>query len=316
LPARGFRPRFDGMIRALALCLLAAPAWATPPGWSPLMTPAQLADLIEELGEDLRVLHVSGTYEADHIPGAGWSPYAAWRGPDENPGAIRDLDRLTATIRDLGIDAETPVVLVHAGTDPADMGSAARVLWTLRSLGVQDLAILNGGFAAWQGAGLPVATGGAAFFPSDFAPVWDATWTANADQVSIAGSRLIDTRPAAFFLGRAWSIARPGTIPGAENLDYLAFFDGTRLADPARLRALADGAGLTGGADVVAFCNSGHWSAVTWFALSEVLGLPGIRLYPESMAGWEAAGRPTANTPGRVLHHWRLTLRWLAGLVG
>lgn len=305
---------------ALVVTLLATPAWATPPGWAPLLDPAPLAALIDALGEDLRVLHVSGTYDAGHIPGAGWSPYAAWRGPDDNPGALRDLGRLTATIQDLGIEAETPVVIVHAGTDPADMGSAARVLWTLRSLGVQDLAILNGGYAAWVDAGLPIETAPVSFFPSDFVPEWTTTWTATTDQVAdlsvTGGARLIDARPPEFFWGIDWNIARPGTIPGAENRDYTDLFDGARMISADRVAALAADWGVTGDAPVVAFCNTGHWSAVTWFALSEVAGLPGIALYPDSLGGWDAAGLPTANTPGRVLHHWRLTTRWLAGLAG
>lgn len=35
----------------------------------------------------------------------------------------------------------------------------------------------------------------------------------------------------------------------------------------------------------VAFCNTGHNSALGWFVTSEILGRPG-KLYDGSMAGW------------------------------
>ena len=53
---------------------------------------------------------------------------------------------------------DTPVVVVHQGTNQTDFGAAARVYWTLKSSGIAPLAILNGGMNAWAAAG---ACGGA-----------------------------------------------------------------------------------------------------------------------------------------------------------
>ncbi|MDC3348441.1 hypothetical protein OAV60_03885, partial [Paracoccaceae bacterium] len=41
---------------------------------------------------------------------------------------------------------------------------------------------------------------------------------------------------------------------------------------------------------VVSFCNTGHWAATNWFMMSEVQGMDGVKLYPESMVGWTKAG--------------------------
>jgi thiosulfate/3-mercaptopyruvate sulfurtransferase len=65
----------------------------------------------------------------------------------------------------LGIEADTPVVVVHAGANQTDMGAAARVYWTLKSLGVQDLALLNGGFA-----GLDLGRSAQSASPASFIP--------------------------------------------------------------------------------------------------------------------------------------------------
>ena len=48
---------------------------------------------------------------------------------------------------------------------------------------------------------------------------------------------------------------------------------------------------------IVSFCNTGHWAATNWFALSELSGLKGAKLYPESMVGWSNADLPMDNTP-------------------
>ena len=48
----------------------------------------------------------------------------------------------------------------------------------------------------------------------------------------------------------------------------------------------------------MAFCNTGHWAATDWFALSELAGLPDVKLYPDSMVGWSQGGGAMENTPG------------------
>ena len=57
---------------------------------------------------------------------------------------------------------------------------------------------------------------------------------------------------------------------------------------------LAKEAGVEAGTDrpIASFCNTGHWAATNWFALSEVAGIPNVKLYPESMVGWTNADQP------------------------
>lgn len=305
---------------ALPLTLtLSFPAFAdTPEGWSPLLEPAQLSALLAQHGEEIRVVQITGDYAAGHIPGSGWSPYAAWRSDAPNPGALRDIGHLTQVVQQLGIDADTPVVVVHAGTNATDMGAAARVYWTLRSLGVQDLALLNGGVAAWTAAGLPVETAAASFFPTDFAPVWSDQWRATTAEVAAAtesgDARLLDARPADFFQGVNWTVASPGTVRGAQNLEYSDFFDGTRMVGAETIRRVAAEAGYVDGTTTVSFCNTGHWAAINWFALSELAGLEDVRLYAESMAEYSAADLPLDNAPNRLVYAWRASTRWVAEL--
>ena len=296
----------------LTLCL-AGGAVAAPEGWGPLLEPEALADILAAHPE-VRVVHVSGDFAAGHIPGAVSAPYPEWRGPPQNPGALRPVEEFGALVRGLGIDADTPVAVVHAGASVTDMGTAARVYWTLRSLGVEDLALVNGGFAAWTEAGLPVATEPVEVTPSAFMPVWDDRLRITTDEVEAlleeGGARLIDARPAGFFEGRVWSIARPGTLPGAGHLSHERWFEGTRMVGSDAAAAIAGESGpevpIT-----VSFCNTGHWAAINWFALSELAGVENTRLYAESMAEWTAAGRPLDNAPHRVVVYWAMTESWI-----
>jgi thiosulfate/3-mercaptopyruvate sulfurtransferase len=304
---------------ALSLALGALPALAdAPEGWSPMLDPADLAALLDDHADAIRVVHITGDYDAGHIPGAGWSPYAAWRSDMPNPGALRDLDHFARNLVELGIDTDTPTVVVHGGAGPTDLGAAARVYWTLRSLGVEDLALLNGGYAAWVEAGLPTETGEESFFPSDYVAQWSDAWRATTEDVTQlqadGNARLLDARPADFFTGLTWSVASPGTIHGADNLEFSAFFENGRMVGAERIRQIAEQSGYTEATTTVSFCNTGHWAAINWFALSELAGYDDVRLYAESMAEYAATDLPLDNAPNRLVYAYRATARWVSEL--
>ena len=86
----------------------------------------------------------------------------------------------------------------------------------------------------------------------------------------------------------SWGGIMPGFRTAAEGLH-------------ARIPALPV-ASLDAGKQTVAFCNTGHWAATDWFALSEVLGRKNVKLYPGSMVDWTQAPQalPVANEPGRA----------------
>lgn len=291
---------FLAMMSASAVSMAAAPE-----AWSPLLEPAQLHAMLSDPGE-IRVIQVTGDYAAGHIPGSLHAPYADFRGPQDNAGQLPPIDALTAVVQRLGISADTPVAIVHQGNNAVDMGASTRVYWTLKSLGVQDLAVLNGGFAAWQAAGLPVDTGSSAnnaVVASDFTPVWSEQWTvhtAEVEQLVANGSaRLIDGRPAAFFDGTQSTAARAGTIQGAENLSFASFFDNTTMKTDADISRVLEAASVSGEDELtVSFCNTGQMGSINWFVMSELAGMDNVKLYAESIVEWaQSAERPMANQP-------------------
>ncbi|MBN9463114.1 MAG: sulfurtransferase [Burkholderiales bacterium] len=301
------------MPRILLLCLTLLGAVSAFAQAQPLLAPEQLKALLGNA--DVRIVDIregktpegQPVYTAGHVPGAVSAPYSQWRGPKDNPGALPPLDKLTATIRSLGLAPQVHAVIVSAGTDSTDFGAAARVYWTLKVAGLKQLSILNGGYKAWTAASLPTRSDAVKVAASSYTPVLDRSLIATRDEIAAldpAKVRLLDARPKAFFEGdtRAPAAKVPGTLVGAENFDNARWFrPGTATFVPTdEAKRLAEQARLDGDVETVSFCNTGHWAATNWFALSEVLGEKDVKLYPESMVDWSRSGLPMANVPNRA----------------
>ena len=272
----------------------------------PLLAPAQLK---AQLGSPtVRVIDIRDpkAYAAQHIPGAVNAPYGKWRGPAGNPGELPELSKLSALVQSLGLTPAIHAVVVSSGADSTDFGASARVYWTLKVLGLKELSILNGGVKAWTQAGLPQDSQAVTVAASDYAPQLDASLIAGRDEVAQKASNgaavLVDARPAAFFEGetRHQAAKLPGTLTGAVNVEHSRFFNGdSAVFVPEKARASVP---IDPDKEAVAFCNTGHWAATDWFALSEVAGRKNVKLYPGSMVDWtqDPKGLPMANVPNRA----------------
>jgi len=283
---------------------------------APLAAAAELGPLIDPAGlqqsDGAVVLDIRSpeAFEHGHIPGARNAPYGLFRGPSDNPGELVSEGHLTEVLRARGLETGMPVVVVHEGTNQTDFGAAARVYWTLKSSGFGDLAVLNGGMSGWQEAGGPVETGtGPDVAPSDIAVSFSDEWLATRSEVQdiVEGrdtAKLVDARPEAFWKGETkhGAAARPGTIPQSQYFTHSRWFgpDAPARIEPDLVRRLAAENGFEADDRLVSFCNTGHWAATNWFALSEIAGIEEVKLYPESVVGWSNAGLEMANVPGLV----------------
>lgn len=306
------------LFRTLAtLVAFAALAVQAAPAVPPLLSTAELQARLAQ--PELRIIDIRSPkdFDAKHIPGALSAPYGSWRGPASNPGELPDLARLARLVQRLGLTPATHVVVTYSGEDATDFGAAARVYWTLKVLGLQRLSILNGGMEAWAEAGLPQDDMPLAVPASTYVPTFDTSLIATREELQgrlatgsgtpAAGARLLDARPSPFFNGQTRHAASlvPGTLKGAVNLEYTRWFapDSALMLPADEVKRLAEAAPGAGDADAVSFCNTGHWAAINWFALSELAGRKGVRMYPGSMVEWSQAPGATAamdNVPGRA----------------
>ncbi len=293
---------------AFAAALTAAP-WVAAA--QPLLTPAQLNSL-QATAAQARVIDIRDpqAYAAQHIPGAVNAPYGKWRGPATNPGELPDVSKLTQLVQSLGLTPATHAVVVSTGADATDFGASARVYWTLKTLGLKELSIVNGGMKAWTEAGLPQDTAAPKIAASNWQPQLDSSLIATREDIrrniDLSNAALVDSRPDAFYQGktRAPAAKLSGTLPGAQQLDFNQWFvPGTStFVDAAAAKQIAAKVQRKSGQDMVAFCNTGHWAATDWFGLSEMAGLPNVKLYAGSMVDWtQQPGAPALeNQPSRA----------------
>lgn len=232
-------------------------------------------------------------YRTEHIPGA----------------VFADLDRDLSDLRrvPLGLgrhplpsEEAFSTLLSRLGWRPglqvvsydASNGSlaAARLWWLLRLCGVRDAAVLDGGYAAWKAANLPVAQEPPRRQPTQVSMHYQGSQVVldHAAIDSMQDALLIDARAAPRYRGEVEPIDRvAGHVPGALNRPFTDNLqaDG-RFKSPAELgeefRALIGGHAPQ---HVVHMCGSGVTACHNLLAM-EHAGLAGSRLYAPSWSGW------------------------------
>lgn len=234
-------------------------------------------------------------YEAGHVPGAFFvdldTELAAPAGdggrhPLPEPAVVEDA------LRRCGVSDGTRVVVY----DAKDSYAAGRAWWVFRWLGLADVRVLDGGFAAWVAAGLPVSTAEPEPRPGDVVarPGGMPTVDAHAAGAVAASGLLLDARAPERYRGETEPIDPvAGHIPGAVNSPSAAWLapDGTFRADLAA--HWADVSAGHEGAEVAVYCGSGVTAAHHVLALAE-LGVDAA-LYPGSWSEWiREPSRPVA----------------------
>lgn len=242
-------------------------------------------------------------FAAGHLPGARHvdlatdlsGPVTATSGRHPLP----DRAALAARLGALGVRPDTQVVCYDAG----DGSFAARAWWLLRWLGHGAVAVLDGGFAAWVAAGLPLVAGEAERSESGAPPLPMAAPLAQAVDTDavLRGLHdprrlLVDARAAARYRGEHEPIDPvAGHIPGAVNRPFGDNLAGGRFKPADRLAA--EWRALLGGRAVdalVVYCGSGVTACHHLLALTHA-GLPGARLYAGSWSEWcRDRARPVA----------------------
>jgi len=291
---------------------------------TPVIDSFTLTDLLDN--NEVKVLEIRSDekeYLKQHIPSSVYIPYSEFRGAKQNPGQLPELNKLAKALGSQGIDTTDSVVIVHDGVTTTDFGAAARVYWTLKSVGFDSLAILNGGFRAYQKDGFELASGQTEVSPVAPQLAFNSAWYADTAEVEkqVAGegsARLLDARLDDFYAGKAWhdAAARPGILPGADQFAFEAFFDKNtpllKHADEVQSIVADNELDQSG---TISYCNTGHWAATNWFVLSEVAQVDGVKLYAESMVEWSALNKPMENVPTSVQFAILKTKKWFNNLV-
>jgi thiosulfate/3-mercaptopyruvate sulfurtransferase len=275
---------------------------------SPLVSVEQLASLLTtdrppavlDARWDLATGARSDLYQEGHIPSAQFVDLDADLAAAPGAGGRHPLPAhpdFQAAMRVRGLSAGRMTVVYDGGPATA----AARAWWLLRYFGHPAVAVLDGGLAAWIGAGQPLETGppapvraGDLTATAGGMPVLDA---AGAAELASKGG-LLDARAPERFRGEAEPIDPvAGHIPGALNRPTTLNVDGAgRLRSPRELRDAFSALGVREEVPVGAYCGSGVTAAHQILAL-ERAGFQAA-LYPGSWSEWITdPSRPVATGP-------------------
>ena len=284
---------------------------------SPLISAADLRTLIAS-GAPLMVFDCSfdltdtewgiARYHAAHIPGAVYAhldrDLSAAGGPGVSGGRhpLPTRERFAAWLASVGLaDGMQAVAYDRSGGM-----TAVRLWWMLQWLGHGAVAVLDGGFAAWQAAGGAVTDGiEAPRAPGRFTLRAPLVALRTADEVlaqlASAHQTVLDARAAERYRGEVEPLDPvAGHIPGALNRPWTDNLgpDG-RFKSAAQLRG--EFAALLHGHDpasVVHQCGSGV-SAIHNLLAMQLAGYPPTTLYAGSWSEWcSDAARPVETQQG------------------
>jgi thiosulfate/3-mercaptopyruvate sulfurtransferase len=173
--------------------------------------------------------------------------------------------------------------------------SAARVWWTFRAFGHDDVVVLDGGLRKWRAEGRPVETG----TPSPIGrrltarlrPALVRDLEAVRANLGTRAAQVVDARSRGRFAGtepEPRAGLRGGHIPGSLNLPYDELYraDGT-LRPPAELADAFAKAGVDPHRPVITSCGSGVTASVLALAL-HVTGHNDVAVYDGSWSEWGA----------------------------
>lgn len=230
-------------------------------------------------------------YGEGHIPGAVYlhleRDLSGIKGAHGGRHPLPDIDALTTTLSAAGISSEPPTRVI--AYDDSRFGFAARLWWLLRYLGHEHVQVLDGGFAAWRAAALPVSSAIARPPTGRFVAQVQGDRVVAIDDVKMldrkGGAVLIDSREERRYLGLEEPIdPRAGHIPGACNFPWQQVTDaGSRVLSTAAQRQrwgkVADAE------EIVVYCGSGVTACVNLLSLAEI-GRDDAKLYAGSWSDW------------------------------
>jgi thiosulfate/3-mercaptopyruvate sulfurtransferase len=227
-----------------------------------------------------------------HIPTAAYAhldhDLSSPIGPESGRHPLPDAESFAQFLSSLGWAPGTLIVAYDDGPNAI----SGRFWWLMRYFG-HPAALLDGGFAAWTAADLPVESG-----PVQVRASRPAELNGNRDMM-VSSTRLLkdvergeltvmDARGPDRFSGKVEPLdSRAGHIPGAMNrpLQLNLAEDGC-FKKPEQLRS--EFAALLGGLepeDIAHSCGSGVTACHNYFAM-ELAGLNASLLYPGSWSEW------------------------------
>ncbi|OHE27840.1 MAG: hypothetical protein A3J94_04470 [Syntrophus sp. RIFOXYC2_FULL_54_9] len=228
-------------------------------------------------------------YKEGNIPNSINVFYGSWavkkKGLDNE---LPEDDDLFDVIGSAGIKAGSHVVVVGKTDTAPDLVNMTRVAWTLIYAGVENVAVLDGGFNKWKDDKKTLSKEAVKPKAGEYKGKANKALFATKEYVvsRIGKAAIVDTRMPDFYFGvsKLDIVERAGHIKGAVSLPSPWIFakDGT-FKNKEDLGAMAAGViGKDMSKETIAYCDTGRLCSGWWFVLREILGYKDVKGYDGS----------------------------------
>lgn len=226
-------------------------------------------------------------YRRAHIPGSVFLDLFELHDPGRPRMTMTapPAEHFAAIMGRLGVDSTSKVVLY----DRRESMWSARVWWLLRTFGHDNAAILDGGWAAWQAAGLPECSEPCDYPGATFEPHPRAGLLVDSEAVRAAigdpSVTLVNALGRRQHRGEVNEYGRRGHIPGSVNITAWEILD----RETGCYRSLPDLRAKVGdvlAADrVIVYCGAGAAASSVAHVLLR-LGHPDVAVYDGGLVEW------------------------------
>ena len=264
-----------------------------------LVSPSWLLERLDDPA--ITVLEISSDPEAKsylkgHIPGAIFSFWKdlLWHETDRE---FVSSSELSSRLGEIGVSTDSTLVICG---DPVQYGTYA--LWVMTMAGVKDVRILDGSRTRWINDGNPLDTEGLSREPIDNGSLDPSIATRIGrdkvlQKINNPDTVLLDVRSPEEYRGERVSppggfdhgAERKGRIPGAVHLFFRELLndDDTFISKEKLERKFSEvGVKKSSEKDIVSYCRLSHRATLSWFAMSEILGIEKAQIYDGSWTEW------------------------------
>lgn len=242
-------------------------------------------------------------YIGEHIPSAMFFDINAIAdGTNPLPHMLPSPIQFSSMMKKMGIGDGMRVIAY----DSEGLYSAARVWWMFRTMGHEDVAVLNGGLKKWKAENRPTTDEPPrSRSERHFTARFNSALVRDLDDVKAivanGSEQIVDARAAARFRGEVTEPRqglRSGHMPGAANVPFTTLLqeNGT-LKSSTEIAAAFTEAGIDLHKPITASCGSGVTAGVLALALA-LLGHPDTAVYDGSWSEWGHEDAGTAVEKG------------------
>ncbi len=231
-------------------------------------------------------------FELKHIPSAQFFDIDLISDREsELPHMLPSAEVFATAVGEMGISNDDHIVVY----DTAGLFSAARVWWTFKVFGHDNVQVLDGGLPAWLAQSGNLESINISVYPRDFTAELNTELVSDKARlirnISDKQYTVLDARPEPRFLGTAPE-PRPGLpsghMPESVSVSSSCLISNGRLKPRKELINIFNAAKVTQSTRVITSCGSGVTAAIITLALAEC-GYGLNRLYDGAWAEWGAA---------------------------